>query len=293
MIGWKQKREVIAILDEIASCALIEKIYPTFIAKKSGYPLSEVFDILVEFVKEEMLDLEWEVRCTEYGCSRTLKILKELPESEETIDCICGEDVEITTDNVFPVFVIPYDYRQHIISENKNPKKKEKFKTSIGEISKPNSGVSLKDIANEKNIKLPDWIPVKEAGNIIINNIHATQCYVKGQGDNRMRDNFSGVSINTENSAVNLGNDNKIEDFAVNRFDKLTEIFLNELNKNKCAECEEIKEKVIKISEHLKLEKEDRSYIEYLKDGVKTLFNGVTKSTELIAAYTAWSGFLG
>ena len=114
MITWQDKKAVEVILIDIISYGLVEKFYPTFVAKKLCYPLSSVFEILNIFVGDKMLILEWEVRCAE--CGRTLNNIKDLSSLKDYYSCrYCDEDVEITLENVFPIYSFENEYKKHIM----------------------------------------------------------------------------------------------------------------------------------------------------------------------------------
>lgn len=117
MAAWVDRKAVEDVVEQIAACRIINRFYPTIIAKRSGISLDKTFRYLLEFVQQEMLILKWEIRCPEYSCARTVKTVVTIPPDETVIDCDCGETVEVTIDNVFPVFEIAADYRTSCIAE--------------------------------------------------------------------------------------------------------------------------------------------------------------------------------
>ncbi|WP_027937320.1 hypothetical protein [Anaeroarcus burkinensis] len=123
MVVWAERKAIQNAVEEIAACKIVDKFYPTIIAKRSGISIEKTFDYLLTFVKEQMLIVKWEIRC---DCARTVQLLEVLPEQYDNsiLDCDCGEDVEVTLDNTYPVFEFAEDYRESCIKERLEPAKK-------------------------------------------------------------------------------------------------------------------------------------------------------------------------
>lgn len=94
----------------------IRSFYPTVVAKDTGLSLETVFDRLLVLTKEGKLKLQWEIRCPNYGCLRTIEIVSD-PSTVigKVVYCkICGEEIEVTTGNIFPFFAPTLDYKERM-----------------------------------------------------------------------------------------------------------------------------------------------------------------------------------
>ena len=121
---WMDRKAVEKVVSEIAACPMIKKFYPTIIAKRAHVPLEISFRYLLDFVKQGMLTIKWEVRCIEYDCARTVITMDNIPADGSYEDCPCGDEVEINTDNLFPVFLIMPEYRKSCIEDKHDAGKK-------------------------------------------------------------------------------------------------------------------------------------------------------------------------
>jgi len=96
-------------VDEIAM-SRIQRFYPTLVAKRTGLPVEVVFERLLQLSIDGKLKLKWEVRCP--NCFRNIIVYDQLPELKDIIyDCVCGEEVEISRELIFPAFEIDEGYR--------------------------------------------------------------------------------------------------------------------------------------------------------------------------------------
>lgn len=100
----------------------VKRFYPTAVAKDTALPLKDAFDRLLQLVIDQKLLLFWEVRCPNYECSRTINVVQDPNEViGETIHCgICGEEIEITTGLVFPIFELSPDYKERMRQKKTN-----------------------------------------------------------------------------------------------------------------------------------------------------------------------------
>lgn len=100
----------------------VKRFYPTAVAQDTALPLKVAFDRLLQLVKDQKLLLLWEVRCPNYECIRTINVVRDPYQViGETINCnICGEEIEITPDLVFPVFELNPDYKERIRQKKTN-----------------------------------------------------------------------------------------------------------------------------------------------------------------------------
>lgn len=96
----------------------IGKFYPTAVAKDTELQIQDVFSRLLDLVKDNKLQIIWEVRCP--NCFLTLGQIETRDVIERTFFCYdCGDDIEITPDMVFPAFRIAPVYRAHIQRKKK------------------------------------------------------------------------------------------------------------------------------------------------------------------------------
>lgn len=106
-------------VDEISTTS-IRKFYPTFVAKSTGLPLPLVFQRLMELNQVGKIHVKWEIRCPEYECVRTLKVIENKHDFPETVYCgRCGEEVEVTPDIIFPIFEVDLGYRDYMLQKKK------------------------------------------------------------------------------------------------------------------------------------------------------------------------------
>ncbi|MEK5215330.1 hypothetical protein [Psychrobacillus sp. FSL H8-0487] len=102
---------------EILSISRVDRFYPTALSKYLNIPPSEAFNYLLERAGTgDQLLLKWEVRCPE--CSRTLEITEQRDLINE-YECNCGEEIEITMKDLYPVFQINPEYKAYIKDEKK------------------------------------------------------------------------------------------------------------------------------------------------------------------------------
>lgn len=100
-------------IDDIAALK-VKKFYPTAVARDTSLPLKEVFEYLLEAVKDGKLNLFWEIRCPNLECIRTIEISPEKDIAGGIVCPLCGELIEITPDIIFPVFEVTDEYKERI-----------------------------------------------------------------------------------------------------------------------------------------------------------------------------------
>ncbi|MBP2646114.1 MAG: hypothetical protein H6Q75_1554 [Firmicutes bacterium] len=101
------------VIDELTMYP-VKRFYPTYVEKCTGLPLKTVFEYLLDLVNANKLELKWEVCCPNYGCAHTVTILDTLPlEVGTTVNCsVCGDEVEITENNLRPIFLVNEEYKE-------------------------------------------------------------------------------------------------------------------------------------------------------------------------------------
>jgi len=101
-------------VDTIATMP-IRRFYPTAVAKSTGLPLHDVFERLLLLAKDEKLLLHWEIRCPGYECTRNMEIVDDPNIAGQTVVCgICGDEVDISPDIMFPVFEVNPKYKERM-----------------------------------------------------------------------------------------------------------------------------------------------------------------------------------
>lgn len=100
-------------IDEISSMP-IKRFYPTAVAKDTKLPIDEAYEYLMDAVDSRKLNLLWEIRCPNLECIRALSISPEKITSGEISCPICGMEIIIAPDIVYPVFEISPEYKARI-----------------------------------------------------------------------------------------------------------------------------------------------------------------------------------
>ena len=120
MSKWEVKKAVETAVDKLAEATLVQKFYPTYISSLTGYSLKDVLPVLMSFVEDGRLIFELEIRCPNYDCGRTIKTIRSTEDIKDidSLNCICGEEIEVTTEDLFPVFSFSEDYRRSLANSN-------------------------------------------------------------------------------------------------------------------------------------------------------------------------------
>ena len=115
MSKWEVKKAVETAVDKLAEATLIQKFYPTYISSLTGYSLKDVLPVLMSFVEDGRLIFE-----PNYDCGRTIKTIRSTEDIKDidSLNCICGEEIEVTTEDLFPVFSFSEDYRRSLANSN-------------------------------------------------------------------------------------------------------------------------------------------------------------------------------
>lgn len=99
---------------QLASNQRIRSFHPNFISKRLGLPLNDVIKRLNYLSEGGLLDIKYEIRCLD-----DLTILKTVDDyssflNKEMYCTRCDCDVQIVLENVFPIYVINEEYRNHL-----------------------------------------------------------------------------------------------------------------------------------------------------------------------------------
>ncbi|QYY44801.1 hypothetical protein ACKE5C_19020 (plasmid) [Aneurinibacillus thermoaerophilus] len=203
MVAEWELEEVDVFVNRVAN-SQVKHFYPTAAAKYTGLPLHLVFERLLKLVDSKKLVLKWEIRCPSYGCGRTVDTTDKLADKVgEELQCVCGEDIEVITDIIFPVFELNPEYKEHI-------KKKGSSRTLVlreKRITSPGTPVSLssKELVSQDSKALLE----KHAPPQIINHITVHGDFRGNiQGEIEMTDNRRNMSGNNFGGANFSGNVN-------------------------------------------------------------------------------------
>lgn len=168
----------------------VAKFSPSKFAKYADITISESFNLLLQYVDTNELILIWELRCP--NCHRILDISKSLTEEE----CIyCEEALDITANNLYPMFKISDKYKEHL--------KIKKFERAIIKVEIEDTPVSLANLTildNNKSI-VEKTLPLLIAQNVHINGVETmTNQFNATNQQNNIGDN----NINTMNNGSDL-----------------------------------------------------------------------------------------
>lgn len=128
--------------------------YPSAIEKSLHLPLQDVFKRLLQLVSEEILILQWELRCPVYGCADTVGRFDNVPEFGQIVTCHYGHEFKVDANVVFPVLTIHPEYRKFIREEAK--KKGQALAPYSEACTISSGGVSLQDLF--KNPEIADLL---------------------------------------------------------------------------------------------------------------------------------------
>lgn len=100
------------IIDQLAMSRMAS-FYPHYIAQKIGTSDQEIFQYLRELVLNNKLEMKWEVVCSTSGCMHSLGYYDDYKDvlGKQLICSVCGKEVDVTEDNIFPVFSFVKEYR--------------------------------------------------------------------------------------------------------------------------------------------------------------------------------------
>ncbi len=274
-----EQHEIDARVDTLVGTLLqlpVKRFYPTFISKTLELSYEPVFSRLLDLAKIRQLRLRWEVRCPEYGCSRSLAVLDTLPESLAPVRCdLCGEEYEVTSNMIFPVFYADTQYRTALWSTDPYILSMAK-KKAVAEIPLADLKFSPENMAK-----------IADLGNsVVIFNV---------KGDVHVAKNdFSQMKIEAKDSQFVVGADNVVNFGShvqeIKKYtDELYRAMESELDKEKQEELTGIVKEVIS---QLNEEQPRKTLIETLLKAGKAVVSGITTATGLVAAYQTWSGFI-
>ena len=102
-----------SLIEQLALQNRIKSFYPSYVCKAVNLPLNEVLEKLNFLTEGGYIELQFEIRCD------NLDILGNVENYSECIGkkiyCInCGQEVEITLNNIFPIYYISDSYRNYV-----------------------------------------------------------------------------------------------------------------------------------------------------------------------------------
>ncbi|MGV2874417.1 hypothetical protein ROU88_00905 [Macrococcus capreoli] len=238
----------------------ISKFSPSVFSKYANVSIDDSFNLLLEYVKTKELILTWELRCP--NCNRVLDISKSINDEQ----CLyCEEELDITQNDLFPVFNISEDYKEFL--------KRKKFERVITLPTNNNEIIPLSALTiYEENIELvkgsipsviTPFINIDEV-KVVNNNFNATN------QQNNIGDNNTNIMNNSND--VNI---NEIKDL------------LGDLKKDL---IESNQETIIPLIEQVEAEVNKENF-----SGAKSLLTGVEKiigSSEALASLLSIFGII-
>lgn len=108
------KYDIDDYIKRLASSGKVKSFYPAFIAKKLNLQIKDVVERLEKLVDSDVLELKFEIRCLD-----DLTILKTVEDyssylGKEIYCSRCDEYIEITLENIFPVYYFNNDYKEYV-----------------------------------------------------------------------------------------------------------------------------------------------------------------------------------
>lgn len=106
-------------IEDMAKQARKISFYPQAISRKLNIPIDLVMIELTNLMNEGIVDLKYEIRCSD-----DLNIIKTVDNYENIIHTElycdeCGNYVEITNSNIYPIYNINEEYKKYIKSKKK------------------------------------------------------------------------------------------------------------------------------------------------------------------------------
>jgi hypothetical protein len=106
-------------IEELAKSATVASFYPNAIRKSLDVPLTPVLEKLNKLVDDDILELQFEIRCNEgahiidivHDCSKYL--------GKKQYCMFCDEDIYVDLSNVSPIYYIKSDYREYLKKKRK------------------------------------------------------------------------------------------------------------------------------------------------------------------------------
>ncbi|EOU1569859.1 hypothetical protein LTX14_000809 [Clostridium perfringens] len=106
--------EVEQYVHTLASKKRIKSFYPQAISRKLNIPTDLVFIELTDLAKKGRIHLRYEIKCLEdLDTIKTVDNYKDM--IGKKIFCTsCGKEIEINYNNIYPIFFIDHEYKEHI-----------------------------------------------------------------------------------------------------------------------------------------------------------------------------------
>jgi hypothetical protein len=277
-----ETRLVDRYIDAICLQAARRYFYPTIVQKAVQLPLQDVFTRLLQLVNEDVLILQWELRCPNYDCADSVEIFDEPPMAGQCATCNYGHEFKVDASVIFPILKIHPEYREFIRQE---AKKKDQTSHAFNEARPHNSGVSLETL-----LQLPGVVTALEnfLGNSSIRQyitIYGGYTVTQNNNSNNriISDSFNGGNFQGN---VNLG-DNVTQTATwgtteVSKFEELIQTI-----KNHPDISDEDKNDAIEILDDLRAKKESGvlrpTILKKMWDMLPSIVRGLTVAGEVFA----------
>jgi len=114
------KFDIDSYVEQLASNKNIKNFYPTAVSKALSIPFAEVISRLNDLVKIGYIELKYEIRCdVDFNLIDIVDDYSDILGS--SIECYqCGEDIDITFENIIPVYYINSEYRETLKKKSRD-----------------------------------------------------------------------------------------------------------------------------------------------------------------------------
>lgn len=272
---------------------LTKKFYPTALLQDIELPLNVVFQRLLELASDRKLILQFEIRCPNYSCVRTIDTFTTTPKQSE-YTCLCGEDIEVTPDILFPVFEFTDEFKQYARSIRREDVKKKSSHTKPGVSEIPLSHNGL--FTPESLAILAQINP--EIARIIRPEIHL---HYTEKSETHLTHNDNGPKYSIEkieasHSSLQVGDYGNATTINMNpeNVDKAKDQLLQVIKQTEIPEeqKQELQETIETVTNQVQSGKRNRTMLTALLEGVNKTIDTINKTPALINAYQAWEKFI-
>jgi len=282
---------------ERKALSLIKSFYPTVVSRETDLPLPIVFERLLELVKDEQLILKWEIRCP--NCFFSYEHMDEFPIiNGQTIECPhCGEEFELTTDAVFPVFEITPSYKSYVREKRDKLKKKFSNVRKKKGSSKP-APLNTPDLLSPKSVELlkeisPGFSRSYQLNPDIVNIINIESVGSIGSVGSMSKYDFKGAKIEYKDGTLAIGENQTITNTVI-KSTKETHSFKDEIDKSDlpAEKKKEVKEAIDFVEKEIKGKNPNKTVLKGVMDSIKSTIGLVTTSASLVTAYEKWNEYV-
>ncbi|MBZ9635567.1 hypothetical protein [Clostridium sp. FP1] len=218
--------EIDNVVEQIASKSIIKSFYPWYISKVLELSLDKVVPRLNYLVLGDSIKLKYEIRCDED--SDIIEIVDDYGKYlGNTLYCrSCNEDIEITLENIFPLYYINDEYRECV------KKKLNCSNLNINILSESEAAIDALNIEGivrnyfmQQNIHVPrkQYLNINE----LDENLGQLTSALAASGDKQLLDKFDEIDELVGNEEVNKPHSSMTTVFnqTVNSADKVGKLY--------------------------------------------------------------------